>query len=43
MNSDIKRKNPFAKALENKNSSGFGAFGGGGFGKSENGTGMDYL
>jgi len=33
-----KRKNPFAKALENKNSSGFGAFGGGGFGKSENGT-----
>jgi len=33
-----KRKNPFAKALENKSSSGFGAFGGGGFGKSENGT-----
>lgn len=32
-----KRKNPFAKALENK-SSGFGGFGGGGFGKTENGT-----
>lgn len=33
-----KRKNPFAKALENKISSGFGGgFGGGGFGKSENG------
>jgi len=33
-----KRKNPFAKALENKSSSGFGAFGGSGFGKNENGT-----
>lgn len=41
-----KRKNPFAKALENKSTSGFGGFGksensgfgGGGFGKSENGT-----
>lgn len=31
-----KRKNPFAKALEN--SKGFGGFGGGGFGKNENGT-----
>jgi len=33
-----KRRNPFAKALENKSSSGFGGFGSGGFGKSENGT-----
>jgi len=33
-----KRKNPFAKALDNKKSSGFGGFGGGGFPKSENGT-----
>merc|ERR1712131_247171 len=39
-----KRKNPFAKALENKTSSGFGggflvhSTRGGGFGKSENGT-----
>merc|ERR1719259_1262475 len=40
-----KRKNPFAKALENKNSfnmsssGGFGALGSGSFGKSENGFG----
>jgi len=37
-----KRKNPFAKALENKGS-GFGGFGGGGFGKTENGTGKSLL
>ena len=28
--------------MENKTSSGFGAFGGGGFGKSENGTGKSF-
>ena len=43
----FQRKNPFAKALENKSASGgFGAVGGfggsGGFGKSENGTGKSH-